>query len=921
VAYATNPKGHPGDDLPKGSLTQSPLLVLAVMFAAGIALSHHFPFHSKPVFIGVVVAGFSLTLLAGAFLIKDKPIPAFAFLISAFFCAGLVLSFIDARPVAANRISQMYDGGLFTFGDPVELTGVLSGQPEPAPDSFYLTLQVEKISFKGTERDASGTVLLLAHVHEQQLREEYEVLELRHGARIRVLTTLDRDENFRNPGVLQLTEYLERNGYDATGVIKSPQLIERLDDERVFLPLAWLHEWRQWLEKDFARNFSPETAGVLEAALLGNRYNISRGAAERFRAGGTFHVLVISGLQIAFLGGLVILIARRLTSRRLFQFVLASGFIWGYSIAVGADPSVARAALMFTLVILAPVVWRRANSLNVIGGAALALLIWQPQNLFDPSFQLTFLSVLAIVSIAVPIMQRMQRVGAWRPTRATPYPPECSRQFRILSESLFWSERKWRAEIAASNISYRLFKTEGAGRLEQWRIQTTLRFSFAAVVVSVSVQLGLLPLMVIYFHRLSIASLALNIFVGILMAALAFVALAALLASHLSVWLAAPLIFLAEKIDWLMVHLVDPLVQFKVASMRLPHYSGWAAGIYVFYYFLLGFLVLALARWNPMRPRFFTRGRKFSVTTPRIAGMAFAGLLTVIVMHPFSAARADGKLHVDFLDVGQGDSALLTMPDGTTLLVDGGGRPNINQAAINQEAEGDEVFERDTRSIGEGVVSQFLWSRGLDRVDYVLATHADADHIDGLNDVARNFKVRGAIVARTPLDDAEYVRFAATMKEAGVPIDKIGAGDVLRFGNVTAQVFWPPPTQDEDAASRNNDSIMLLIRYGEKSLLLTGDIEKQGETAVLNEGMGIKSDIVKVAHHGSRTSSIDAFVAATRPALAIISVGRTSMFGHPNKDVVERWRASGAEVMTTGQRGTISVVTDGRSFSVSTFVP
>jgi competence protein ComEC len=158
------------------------------------------------------------------------------------------------------------------------------------------------------------------------------------------------------------------------------------------------------------------------------------------------------------------------------------------------------------------------------------------------------------------------------------------------------------------------------------------------------------------------------------------------------------------------------------------------------------------------------------------------------------------------------------------------------------------------------------------------------------------------------------------MKEEDIPVDLVGAGDVLRFGSVSAEVLWPAPTRDENATSRNNDSIMLLIRYGEKRLLLTGDIEKQGEAAVLKEGINLDSDLVKVAHHGSKTSSIEAFVAATHPSLAIISVGRTSMFGHPNREVVERWRASGAEVMTTGQRGTISVVTDGRVWNVNTFV-
>jgi competence protein ComEC len=298
--------------------------------------------------------------------------------------------------------------------------------------------------------------------------------------------------------------------------------------------------------------------------------------------------------------------------------------------------------------------------------------------------------------------------------------------------------------------------------------------------------------------------------------------------------------------------------------------------------------------------------------------VAFVVVLSAIILHPFSAARPDGKLHVDFLDVGEGDSALLTMPDGTTLLVDGGGRPNINQSNAD-DGEGEQVFEGDTRSIGERVVSQYLWSRGMDRVDYVLATHADADHIDGLNDVARNFRVSSAIVARTPAGE-EYVRFAATMREAGVPVNKIGAGDLLRFGDVSAQVLWPPPNRDENAPDRNNDSVVLLIRYGDKNLLLTGDVEKQGEAAVLREGISLGSDLVKVPHHGAKTSSIEALIAAAHPSLAIISVGRTSMFGHPSKDVVERWRAGGAEVMTTGQRGTISVVTDGRDLQVSTFV-
>jgi competence protein ComEC len=908
-------------DLPQARFVLNPLIVLASALALGILAGHLLSQQWSPVLLISIAVGMVLIIVSAWFLSNGKLVPATISVAAAFLCAGFVLSLIDSRSVVPNRIARLQDEGVIAPDDPVELTGVVSGEPEPSPQSFYLTLKAERIRIKGDEREATGTVFLLVPVRDQQLASEYEAFELRHGARVRVMTTLDREDNFRNPGGSPFTEYLERKGYDATGVIKSPLLVERLDDERVFLPLAWLYEWRQRLEKEFGSKFSTETAGVLDAALLGNRYNVSHASADRFRDGGTFHVLVIAGLHISFVAGVVFLLVRWMTRRRLLQFTCAVTFVWAYVIAVGAHEPVVRAALMFSLAVFAPIVWRRTKSLNAIGGAALVLLIWWPGDLSDPAFQLTFLSVLPIALLAAPLLRRMSDVGSWRPTGETPYPPPGPRWFRVFSEALFWSERAWRAEMAASNISYRLFKTPVAAKLEQWHIQRFLRFAVMAVVVSASLQLGIAPLMVIYFHRLSFASLFLNIFVGGLMALLAFVALGGVLVSHISAWLAWPLIMLAEKVNWLMTHLVDPFSRLGMASIRLPHYSGWPGAVYGLYYLPLGCLIFALARWKPLQPPSITRvaSHTLSPRKVRIAAVAFTAILAVIVLHPFSAARPDGKLHVDFLDVGQGDCALVTMPDGTTLMIDGGGRPNMNRGDPG-DGDSEEPFQRDTRSIGEGVVSEFLWARGLDQIDYLLPTHADADHIDGLNDVARNFKVRSAIVARTPPDDPEYVRFAATMKAAGVSIEKIGAGDILRFGNVTAEVLWPPPSANVNAPSGNNDGLVVRIRFGDKALLFTADIEKPAEVAVLKEGVDLRSDIVKVAHHGSKTSSTPAFVAAAHPSFAIISVGRNSIFGHPHKEVVERWRASGAEVMTTGQRGTISVMTDGRELKVSTFI-
>lgn len=825
-----------------------PLVQIAVSFCLGICAAEYVPYPASGSFGSVVVA--VVGLLRGRLRLAG-----YALLIGMFFTGALLWVQPRAQTVAAQS---------------VVLTGVLDGPPEFARDRVYLNLKVEH----GFE----GSVSLLCLGSER----EYRALDLRYGARIRVTTTLARTDNYRNPGVSPLSEYLERRGYVATGVIKGPGSIVRLEDTRVFPLFAWLYEWRERLQREIDSRFDRETAGVLDAALLGNRYNLSNETSERFREGGTFHVLVISGLHITFIGGVVLLVVRRLTSRRVLQFVLPAVVVWCYSLAVGAEASVVRAALMFTFVGFGACLFRPATSLNALGAAALALLVHNPKEIFDPSFQLTFLSVLAIVAIAWPLLQRLSAIGSWYPTSESPYPPNCSRELKALCEILFWSERHWKRELARSTHRYRVFKIPLAAVLERYQVQRCLRYVFGAVVVSAAVQIVLLPQMILYFHRLSLSSLLLNIVVSVLLAVLAAVALLALLVAQVSAPLAAPLFKLAGAIDWLMVHSVDPFTSLGVASLRLPEYTGWARLIYVAYYVPLIVLVVALDRWQPLARVAIKRNRR---VFPLV--LVQSSLIAILILHPLSAGRADARLRIDFLDVGQGDSALITMPDGTTLLVDGGGRP----------------FERASRSIGEAVVSEYLWWRGLDRVDYVLATHADADHIDGLNDVVRNFAVGTALVGRAPENDPEFAKFSRSLNKTNLQI--INAGDVIRFGEIELSVLWPAPGAD----STNDDSVVLKLKFKDRSILLTGDIEKKTEAALT--ATELRSDVVKVPHHGSRTSSTAVFVAATKPRFAIISVGRDSMFGHPHVEVVERWKANGAKVLTTGECGTITVTTDG----------
>ncbi len=941
------------------ALAAHPLALLATVFALGILSAL---FLVMPIWL-LVINSMLTTLLIAAAGLKRKRSLAIVFVTLAVFFLGSTLATIEKDNIPATKLRRLLNQGKIGVGEPIELTGVLGQDPEVGAERLYLFLRVQQVRFREIEREASGEVVLFAPVSGESTQREFDQLDLHYGARIRVMTMLERADSFRNPGVSSFTEYLDRKGYEATGFVKSPLLIERLENERVFLPLAWLYEWRRKLQREIDARFSAETAGVLDAALLGNRHKLARSTSEKFREAGTFHVLVISGLHITFLGGLVFLIARRFTKNTGLQFVLAVTVLWAYSLAVGAESSVVRAAMMFTVVLLAPLVSRRASSLNALGATALALLGWRPSDLLDPSFQLTFVSVLAIVIFAWPVLEKMAAVGSWRPTRDTPYPPACAPWLRSVSECLFWSERQAQRELERANYNYKLFKVPLARTLERLHLQRLLRYSFGAITVSVCVQMALLPFLVVYFHRLSFASFLLNIGVSLMLALVAIIAAVALLVAQVSAAVAAPLISFANTLNWVMVHSVDPFAEVGVASIRLPEYTGWAWLVYVLYYLPFAMLAFSLSRWRPLhRPtsknmraplalrliasslRSLRLGKKEGTAetaknaketqrsakvkhVPRrivwLAMIAQLSAIAIIVFHPFSAGSSQGKLRVDFLDVGQGDSALVIFPDNTTLLIDGGGRPGPflkDNASGDIENGGEERFEPETRSIGESVVSEYLWWQGLDHIDYILATHADADHIDGLNDVARNFSVRAALVARTPGHDPEYSRFSKSLSKQNIPFRIIGAGDVLQFGQVTASVLWPLPSASPNAGSRNNDSIVLRLQLGERALLLTGDIETAGESAMLEAHNNLRADVIKVAHHGSKTSSTPPLVAAVKARFAVISVGQTSIFGHPSKEVVERWKTSGAQVLTTGQSGTITITTDGRNLSLETFV-
>lgn len=875
------------------------MLLIAVCFTAGIGCERLMHMN------GITALSVIAVTSAAALILRGKTATATVLVGAAFVMCGWLASSLEAeRNNAHSRLRVIYDSGRISSSAPAEVEGIVNSTTETGPNGSSLILRAISIRTNEDEMPATGNIRLFFAANDERAGE------LRYGERVRVGLKLERENEYQNPGVLSKIDLLDRQDVDATATVKSGGTLQILS-EGTFSMTGWIYVVRKNVIERFREQFSPQTAGVMIASLLGDKEYLDKQTADLYREGGTFHILVISGLHITFIGGLLLILARALTRRRWMQFAMTAAPLWAYTIAVGCELPVMRAAVMFTAELAGYAYYRLTMLANMYGLSILILLIWRPQDMFDPSFHLTAVSVGSIVLCVFPLLVKLRQIGEWTPDAAHPFPPNVPKLIKRLCETLFWNDARWIIEKKQNVWTATIAKEPFAPQLINGAVQRWLRYAVEGIIVSVIVQLWMLPLTVIYFHRISFSGIVNNLWTGFFIAIESFAAVAGVLVNMLSGYLAKPLFALAEIADQCTLFLPRWFSAAGLNGIRLPAYSGNAAIVYMAYTVpLIGFAVL-IHRWDP----FATVADHASVKRKCAAITAAAAIgVAVVIGHPFSHAAADGKLHVDLIDVGQGDSALVTFPDGRTMLIDGGGRPDIRR----ERNADDEEFQPDISRIGERVVSSVLWAKGYSHIDTIIATHGDADHIQGLSDVASNFDIGSAVLARLPSSDPDIAEFTAVLDRRHIPLEVVGAGDTFDIGGARVEVLYP--TGDEPGGVSDNDhSAVIRITFGSRTFLFTGDIEKTAEASILSSSSDLRADVIKVAHHGSRTSSTQALVDAVKPRFAAISVSRHSPFGHPHREVVERWLASGADVLITGYAGMISFETDGENLQCTTF--
>lgn len=661
--------------------------------------------------------------------------------------------------------------------------------------------------------------------------------------------------------------FLARSGAVATIRVRS---LERLAAEGA---LAGLETLRRRAGEALARALPAPQAGLAAGILVGLRDQVDRELAADFATAGLSHVVAISGWNIALVGALVMAILRGRPRRQ--RAFLVIGAIVLYTLLAGASPSVVRAAIMGAICLMARESGRRGAAATALGLAAWTMLLLDPAVVTDIGFQLSVAATAGLLAWSEPLSDRVRAIA---PTRTPGW----------LTESLG---------------------------------------------VSLAAQAATLPLVLLHFGRLSVMSPVANLLMAPLvapamLAALCGLAAGAVVSVGAPALFVAPVVLASSLVLGAMVALGGLAASVPLASLDLAAPLALVtASLSALFLWLAGTgygravcgalrrrvassagrpRAVARAPSAPLRPDRAATLRGERTATQRssravIVALGVGGAL-IVVAAALAGARPDGRLRLTVLDVGQGDAVLLEGARGGRILVDGGPDPDRLAVLLDERLP---AYDR--------------------RLDLVILTHPHEDHVAGLALLLERYRVdlvaEPGMIGVGPGDAA----FRAVTARQGTRRVVLAAPDTLQLDGAQISVLWPrrgevPSVAPDGGTGINNVSIVLDVRMGERRLLLTGDAEEEVDPELLAGGLTGSDpvDVLKVAHHGSRTATTDPFLDVVRPRVALVSSGRDNPYGHPAPETIDRIRQTGARVLRTDLDGSLEVSTDGRDLRIAT---
>ena len=593
-------------------------------------------------------------------------------------------------------------------------------------------------------------------------------------------------------------------------------------------------------------------SSIFVGLILGDTSNIEEDIQDDFKIANISHVLAISGMHITY-----IIIGIEILFKKLFgkirTRIVTIVILILYMFITGFTPSVVRASIMGIFLIFSKLIYRKNDIWTSISLSLLILLIYNPFLILNVGLQLSYLGTIGIICFNKNVYSFLRKL-----------------------------------KIRNKKIKYKIKR----------RVILFVDKIKEILSVTLSAQIIILPIMLFNFNVLGIYFFISNVLVSLIIGPVIIIGFVCTLISFLSVELAKLLAIFMELGIRFLIDIAEishlPFSKIYIPTPKIFHI--------ILYYILIIIMNKIYGSFNSKNPSFTDiRIRnlialykyKFNQSKKKILKISITIFILVLLLIPNIFLK---NLKIHFVDVGQGDCTFIVTPNNKTILIDGGG-------STSNEYD-----------VGESTLLPYILDRGYTKIDYIFISHFDQDHVGGLFTILEELEVGQVYISKQEENSENYQKFLKIIKDKKINVTILKQGDCLKIENNTYfDILWPIEEQIQENVLNNNAMVMKL-RFKEFSMLFTGDIEDVAEKKMLSiygekSSSFFKADVLKVAHHGSKTSTIQEFFEKVNPKICLIGVGENNMFGHPANEVVERF--SGRKIYRTDENGEIILKTNG----------
>ncbi len=599
-------------------------------------------------------------------------------------------------------------------------------------------------------------------------------------------------------------------GYNYKQYLKTKKIIGTVELEKAKILKSsngsFIHNIQKYIKDTINGTLTDKEGNLLLAILLGDKDKLSEDIQESFKTSNLSHMLAVSGAHVSYIIlGLTYVLQNSIIGKKNEKIVCII-FLLFFMAITNFTPSVTRACIMAVLTLFSGIIYRKSDVYTNISVAALITLIFNPYNLLDLGFQLSYGGTIGIIIF----IKRIQ-------------------------------EKKSNSKV----INY----------IKQMAL------------VSIYANIIIIPIMMYHFNTVSFTFIISNIMASPILGIIVITGFLFIIAS-----------ITVKPLTRLIAIFIKPilsiLIKISQICSKLPFSNILVVTPYMFnvisYYAIILYCIKS------------KKNNKCKI---------IICLLIVLILINFIIYIFPQKLRIFFIDVGQGDSTLIITPDKKTVLIDGGGS--------------------DSFDVGEKVLLPYLLDRRILKIDYVLISHFDTDHCGGILTIMEKVKVKNIIISEQAEHSENYERFKKLMIHKKIRLIEVKKGDKIKIGRYSEFKILFPTSRLLSENPLNNNSIVAQFNYNNFKMLFTGDIEKLAEQQILKaEKAEIRADILKVAHHGSKTSSIPEFIKAVKPKIALIGVGKNNTFGHPNQQTIKNLENIKCRIYRTDLQGEIIIKID-----------